>query len=494
MALEHYKAEIRAWQSALQANDTGDFRGALRLFEPISDGSKILVNVALIHDRLGERAEAVDNFSKAIELDKYLAIGYFQRGVCYFKSEQYPEAVQDFSEAEVTMRTNNEINYGNLGLNYKLRLQEILFNKWLALSRMGKERESSVVLQAIREASLLPELEAMVRSAAKNPAEGTPCSLPVGTLFRPPASKMQMLNAASQSLATTPITHPRPTSIVPSLGTTSSSATPHTAAQITRSPSSVPSLSTVSGKDMGNVPAQTARSAPRAPSPRRESTCTESTLMPSVTSRMGGYQRYRKHKSSAASSYKSPSSDDLPDMSTVVHVPKRLELNRVVGADLMKPMNDIQGIPCAGVRISHGILSGLMAWRFVVRLGGADSPAVVANFILDTGSKDTYVPPVVLDALGYRGKLNPGAEVTLRLQGVKTKCIVAHPEDAGRLGISFTTAGSLTYYFDEGLTAPVLYDGSGERPANVPRTIMPRRPWLVVLRFKFCAMVRGVFR
>ncbi|KAJ6469168.1 hypothetical protein C8R47DRAFT_1150622 [Mycena vitilis] len=459
MALEHYKAEIRAWQSALQANDMGDLRSALRLFEPISDGSKILVNVALIHDRLGERAEAIDNFSKAIELDKYLSIGYFQRGVCYFQGEQYPEAVQDFSEAEVTMRTNNEINYGNLGLNYKLRLQEILFNKWLALSRMGKERESGVALQAIQEASPLPGLEAMIRSAAKNAAETTPCSVPVGALFRPPASKMQMLNAASQSLDSTPTTPPHPASVVPtkSLGTASGNATPHTAAQTTRSPSSVPSMSTVPGKNMCHAAAQTAHSAPRAPSPRRESTCTESTLMPSVTSRMGGYQRHGKHKSSSASSYTSPSSDELPDMSTVVHVPKRLELNRVVGADLVKPMNDIHGIPCAGVRISHGILSGLMAWRFVVRLGGADSPAVVANFILDTGSKDTYVPPIVLDALGHRGRLNPGAEVTLRLQGVKTKCIVAHPEDAGRLGISFTTAGSLTYYFDEGLTAPVLY-------------------------------------
>ncbi|KAJ7026771.1 hypothetical protein C8F04DRAFT_102619 [Mycena alexandri] len=74
MTVEHIRAEILAWQSALQAHDAGDFRGAIRLFEPFADTSKILVNVALLHGRLGERAEAIANFSKAIELDGYLAI------------------------------------------------------------------------------------------------------------------------------------------------------------------------------------------------------------------------------------------------------------------------------------------------------------------------------------------------------------------------------------------------------------------------------------
>ncbi|KAJ6562357.1 hypothetical protein B0H19DRAFT_1233997 [Mycena capillaripes] len=453
MTVEHLKAEMRAWQSALQANDSGDFRGSLRLFEPIADTSKIFVNVALIHDRLGERAEAIESLTKAIELDKYLAIGYFQRGVCHFHGEQYAEALQDFSDAQVMMRTNVEINYDILGLNYKLKLPEILFNKWLTLTRMGKRKESAVVLQTILESSPPPQLEAMIKSAKEKPGEGIPCSLPVGTLFRPSAGRMQLLQSA-QSMDAAPET-----------------------------------------------PAQSPRTAPILPTLRTASTDTSSTFLPSVSSRKG----YRRHKSSASSSYKtSPSSDDTPDMSSVVRVPKRLELNRVVGPDLMKPMNEIRGIPCAGVRISHGPLAGLMAWRFFVQLDGSSAqsksklpnstvPSIIINFILDTGSKNTYVPAVALDALGYRGNIAPGTEVTLRIQSVKTKCIIAQPEDAGRIGVSFMTAGSLTYYFDAGLTAPVLYDGSGERPANIPRTIraedLPRRSWLAVLRSKLWSMI-----
>ncbi|KAF7342202.1 NAD(P)H oxidase regulator [Mycena venus] len=449
MAVEQLKAEILAWQDALAAHDAGDFRGALRLFEPIADTAKIFVNLALIHDRLGEKALAIENFTRAIEMDKYLAIGYFQRGVSYFDGGQYEQALQDFSDAQVMMRTNVEINYDILGLNYKLKLPEILFNKWLTLLRAGKKQEGAVVLQIIMESSP-PEVEAAISKTQKNVIHGVPFSLPVGTLYRPSANRMQLLNAAGQS------------------------------------------------KDsMHETPAQTARPRRRLPSLCAASSDTSSTYLPSISSLKGR----RKYRSSISSTFKtSPISDD-PDldlMSTVVHVPKRTELNRVIGLDMTKPMNEIHDIPCAGVRISHGSLSGLMAWRFVVRLDHGrgsssslpSSSSIITNFILDTGSKNSYIPSETLVALGYRGNLTPGTEVTLRIQSVKTKCIVAQPEDAGRVGLSFMTAGSLTYYFDAGLVAPVLYDGSQERPEHVPRTI---RAEDLPSRFGWLARILSLF-
>ncbi|KAJ7236894.1 hypothetical protein B0H12DRAFT_1139835 [Mycena haematopus] len=432
MAVEHLKAEMLAWQSALSAHDSGDFRGSLRLFEPIADTAKIFVNVALIHERLGERTLAIENFASAIELDKYLAIAYFQRGVSYFRGAQYVEAAQDFTDAQVMMRTNVEINYDILGLNYKLKLREILFNKWLALVKAGNEREGAIVVQTIIDASPPPELLAIISSTKNDLEHVVPFSLPAGTLYRPSASRMQMLNSAS-------------------------------------------SMDT-----MHETPAQSTRGR-RLSSLCVDSSDTSSTFLPSIRSRKG-------HRSSVSSTYKA-SLDDSRDPRSIVRIPKRSELNRVVGADMLKPMNEIHSTPCAGVRISHGPLSGLMAWRFVVRLDGSSPLSVVTNFILDTGDKDSYIPSIALTALGYRGSMSPGAEVTLWIQGIKTKCIVAHPEDAGRVGLSFTSAGSLTYYFDAGLVAPVLYDGSGERPAHVPRTIsLPQRSWLAVLQSRIWSL------
>ncbi|KAF7366274.1 Amidase signature enzyme [Mycena sanguinolenta] len=407
MAVEHLKAELLAWQSALSAHDNGDFEDSLRLFEPIADTAKILVNVALVHERLGERLLAIENFTRAIELDKYLAVAYFQRGVSYFRGAQYTVAAQDFSDAQVMMRTNVEINYDILGLNYKLKLPEILFNKWLALLKAGNKREAAMVVQTLIDLSPPLELVAMISSTEKDLELGIPFSIPAGTLYRPSASRMQLLNSAS------------------SMGTMHE--TPSTPTQSTR--------------------------RRRLTSLCTDTSDTASTLSPSIPSRKG-------YRSSISSTVKASILDDTRDLRSVVYIPRRIELNRVVGADMLKPMSEINSIPCAGVRISHGPLAGLMAWRFVIQLDGSGSHSIVTNFILDTGNKDSYIPPIALTALGYRGLMSPGAEVTVRIQGIKTRCIIAHPEDAGRVGLSFTSAGSLTYYFDSGLVAPVLY---GER-------------------------------
>jgi hypothetical protein len=73
--------------------------------------------------------------------------------------------------------TFNCRNYENLGLDYKLKMSEILFNKWLTLLKLGLERESAVVLKTIIEANPSPELEALISRATKSLGEGTPCSL-----------------------------------------------------------------------------------------------------------------------------------------------------------------------------------------------------------------------------------------------------------------------------------------------------------------------------
>jgi hypothetical protein len=183
-----------------------------------------------------------------------------------------------------------------------------------------------------------------------------------------------------------------------------------------------------------------ARSAADTSPKLPESLCTassdtdaSSTFAPSVSSRKG--KEYGKHRSSIGSATFKASSSISEDDSEIsaghgasvflllyyccmdlklncLATPKRTELSRVVGADMMTPMNEISSIPCAGVRISHGHLSGLMAWRFVLRLDGSGSKrSVVTNFILDTGNKDTYIPPEALTALGYRGKMKSASSL-----------------------------------------------------------------------------------
>ncbi|KAJ7215185.1 hypothetical protein C8J57DRAFT_1396958 [Mycena rebaudengoi] len=433
MTVEHLKSEVATWETALHANDSGDFQGSLALFGRIADTAKIFTNVGLIHDRLGRRAEAIHNFTKALEMDKYLAIGYFQRGVSYYHCREHEKALKDFSDAHTMMRGNPSVNYEQLGLDYKLNSAEVLFNQALALVKLGKEGKASEVLKsAMNEAS--PEFKTKIANASDNSwKDFNPCSLPPGLLYRPTASRMKFLN----------------------------------------------------GLDPGvDLPMSPAGSSSYSPSTVMSDAA--STVAPSVTSR-----KYRRKWSSASTTKGSP----LPDVRANSYVPRRLELNQVIGSDMLQPTTEIATIPCAGARISHGPMAGLMAYRFVVRLDGSPSStlqAVVTNFILDTGNGTSPIPQETLTALGYRGSMKPGTEVTLLIQGVKTKCVVAPPGEAGRVGLSFMTAGSLTYYFDPGLVAPVLYDGSREKPGDIPRTIraedMPRRPWFVALKAKIMSI------
>ncbi|KAJ3931932.1 MAG: hypothetical protein NXY57DRAFT_895143 [Lentinula lateritia] len=172
--------------------------------------------------------------------------------------------------------------------------------------------------------------------------------------------------------------------------------------------------------------------------------------------------------------------------STLRHL--RTDLIKVLGPDLATPTTEISTIPCAGVRIASGRLIGLMGWRLVIELVNDDddedhqneknrrrrtwgqkqkgkgkfkvqykTPAIVGNFILDTGSAKSVVSQDALRALKYHGNFNPGAEVTLRIQGVRTECLVARLGEASTLGGQFMTSGNLTFYFDNKMNAPVLY-------------------------------------
>ncbi|KIK52737.1 hypothetical protein GYMLUDRAFT_963025 [Collybiopsis luxurians FD-317 M1] len=195
-------------------------------------------------------------------------------------------------------------------------------------------------------------------------------------------------------------------------------------------------------------------------------------------------------------------SDSSSSSTAPVHL--RTDLIKVMGYDLIAPTTEISTIPCAGVRIASGKLTGLMCWRLIVELLDDDEqgldghhrrtswnwkqkgkgkireylkrPSVVANFILDTGCSKSVVSQEMLKALGFHGKYSAGSEIhNLRIQGIQTPCVVARLGEASRLGGQFMTSGNLTFYFDTKLNAPVLYvgDEANERPAldTIPRTV-----------------------
>lgn len=187
------KQEIETWVAALAAYDNNEFDGALQCFSHIADTSKILFNIGIIHATLGEHAQAVDCYQRAVQLDQYLAVAYFQQGVSNFLLGDFEEALANFNDTLLYLRGNNAIDYQQLGLKFKLYSCEALFNRGLCyIYLQQKQAGLQDMIFAAREKVVLDH--DVIDEAIKEEAEGyTVFSIPVGILYRPNEAKVKNL-------------------------------------------------------------------------------------------------------------------------------------------------------------------------------------------------------------------------------------------------------------------------------------------------------------
>ncbi|KAG8436817.1 hypothetical protein GDO86_007776 [Hymenochirus boettgeri] len=140
---------MRHWSEGVAAAENGDWSSALRSFATITEPrSKICFNIGCCHLVLGDLQKAEEAFTLTIELDKHLAVGYFQRGFVLFQKGKFSLALQDWGRAYTEMRGNQLIDYKILGLTFKLYSCEILHNIALAHAKEGNwtKAEENVLL------------------------------------------------------------------------------------------------------------------------------------------------------------------------------------------------------------------------------------------------------------------------------------------------------------------------------------------------------------
>jgi neutrophil cytosolic factor 2 len=185
------KAELETWAAALKAYDDEDFEKALDLFSRIADSSKILTNMGLIYATLGEHEAAIERFLEATKLDQYLAVAYFQCGVSNFLLTRYEMAYRDFEEAYLYLRGNQDINYEQLGLKFRLFSAEILFNKGLSQIYLGRMQEGLADMEDAQRDKATDEHN-VIDDAIRDRGQGyTVFSIPIGVLYRPSEKKLK---------------------------------------------------------------------------------------------------------------------------------------------------------------------------------------------------------------------------------------------------------------------------------------------------------------
>ncbi|KAF4471414.1 NADPH oxidase cytosolic p67phox [Fusarium albosuccineum] len=187
------KQEIETWVAALARYDNNEFEDALNEFSNIGDTSKILFNMGVIHATLGEHEKAVESYQRAIRLDQYLAVAYFQQGVSNFLLGDFEEALANFNDTLLYLRGNAMIDYAQLGLMFKLYACEVLFNRGLCYIYLQQMEAGMQDLNyAVKEKVV--EDHNVIDEAIREQAEGyTVFSIPVGVVYRPNEAKVRNL-------------------------------------------------------------------------------------------------------------------------------------------------------------------------------------------------------------------------------------------------------------------------------------------------------------
>ncbi|KAL8715089.1 MAG: hypothetical protein Q9220_001046 [cf. Caloplaca sp. 1 TL-2023] len=187
------KQEIETWVSALGHYDNNEFEEALKTFDGISDTSKILFNCGVIHATLGEHDKAVECYQRAIRLDNYLAVAYFQQGVSNFLVGDFEEALVNFNDTLLYLRGNAYIDYEQLGLKFKLYSCEVLFNRGLCYIYLQQLQAGMGDLRYAAKEKVTVDHD-VIDEAIGEEAEGyTVFSIPVGIVYRPNSAKVKNL-------------------------------------------------------------------------------------------------------------------------------------------------------------------------------------------------------------------------------------------------------------------------------------------------------------
>ncbi|XP_004416734.1 PREDICTED: NADPH oxidase activator 1 [Odobenus rosmarus divergens] len=178
---------VRDWHRGVQAVARGDWGCALRLFSGDPEPpARMCFNVGCVHLLAGDPEAALRAFDQAVIKDTCMAVGFFQRGVANFQLERFQEALSDFRLALAQLRDNATIDYTQLGLRFKLKAWEVLFNVGAAQCRLGLWAEAT---RSLEEAlSKGPEgagdLHAALDQLQKQ-AHLQPRQVPRGEVFRP---------------------------------------------------------------------------------------------------------------------------------------------------------------------------------------------------------------------------------------------------------------------------------------------------------------------
>jgi tetratricopeptide (TPR) repeat protein len=115
-------------------------------------------------------ASQVECYQRAVALDGYLAIAYFQQGVSNFLLGDFEEALANFNDTLRYLRGNTLIDYDQLGLKFQLYSCEALFNRGLCYIYLQQTETGLSDLEYAAREKIKPDHD-VIDEAIKDKAE-----------------------------------------------------------------------------------------------------------------------------------------------------------------------------------------------------------------------------------------------------------------------------------------------------------------------------------
>ncbi|KAJ6532857.1 hypothetical protein DFH09DRAFT_1043882 [Mycena vulgaris] len=165
------KNELKSWAAALDACNDQNYERALDIFGEMDRSATVLTNMGLLNAAMGHHEKALRRFTDATARDPYLTISYFQRGVSHFLLERYRPASRDFKRAWLSLRGNEEINYEQLGLQFRLFASEVLFNLGLSRIRLGRMDKGLEYMEKAKRLTMIEDHE-VIDDVIRDKGEG----------------------------------------------------------------------------------------------------------------------------------------------------------------------------------------------------------------------------------------------------------------------------------------------------------------------------------
>ncbi|KAI9312914.1 hypothetical protein BX666DRAFT_1983224 [Dichotomocladium elegans] len=187
------KLELEQWQYACETFDNKDYNGALQLFIRTADNAKMHFNIGLIYATMENHEKAITAYGNAIRMDPYFAVAYFQMGVSYFVMNDMEAATQAFDQAYQKLRSNQSINYTQLGLAFRLYSCEVLFNRGICQLYLGKIDAGLTDLYHAQKAKMTEEHEIIDQAVRERGKGYSVYSIPTGIIYRPPENRLRQM-------------------------------------------------------------------------------------------------------------------------------------------------------------------------------------------------------------------------------------------------------------------------------------------------------------